>query len=147
MILKIAYQCAEQAAAQDEVPVGAVVFNSQTGEIISTAFNQTETQKNPLAHAEIVAIQKACAHLNLKRLNGYSLFVTLEPCVMCAGALSLARLDAVYFGAFDPKTGGVCQGSKVFEHAQTHHKPLIQGGFDTDRFGALLTHFFKQKRK
>lgn len=146
-ILQMAIKCAQQGAFQDEVPVGAVVFHSQTQEIISTAFNQTETQKNPIAHAELLAIQQACHLLNIKRLNGYSLFVTLEPCAMCAGAISLARLDAVYFGAYDPKTGGLCQGAKVFEHPQTHHKPLVFGGFQSDICGSLLSDFFKNKRK
>lgn len=146
-ILKIALNCAKQAALQDEVPVGAVIFHSQTGEIITSAFNQTEKQKNPLAHAELLAIQQACSLLGVKRLNGYSLFVTLEPCAMCAGALSWARLDGVYFGAYDPKTGAICQGACVFEHPQTHHKPIIQGGFNANEYGYLLSHFFKNKRK
>lgn len=146
-ILETALQCAEQGAKTDEVPVGAVIFHSQTNKIISSAFNKTETQKNPLAHAEILAIQKACFLLDTKRLNGYSLFVTLEPCAMCAGALSLARLDAVYFGAYDPKTGAICQGAKVFEHSQTHHKPKIYGGIKSEKCGLLLTNFFQGKRK
>ena len=123
MILKTAYKYAEKAFQKDEVPVGAVIYNTCTKEIIACAHNQTEMKKNPLAHAEILAIQKACKKLGVKRLNGYSLFVTLEPCTMCAGALSWARLDNVFFGAFDPKTGGIQQGAKVFTHTQTHHKP------------------------
>lgn len=146
-ILKIAYEQAQKAFKEDEVPVGAVIYNSNTGEIISTAYNETEKTKNPLAHAEILAIQKACETLNTKRLNGYSLFVTLEPCVMCAGAISHARLDAVYFGAFDPKTGAILQGAEVFKHTQTHHKPIVQGGINADENGKLLTDFFKAKRK
>lgn len=146
-ILKTAYEQAQKAFKEDEVPVGAVIYNSNTGEIISTAYNETEKTKNPLAHAEILAIQKACETLNTKRLNGYSLFVTLEPCVMCAGAISHARLDAVYFGAFDPKTGAILQGAEVFKHTQTHHKPIVQGGINADENGKLLTDFFKAKRK
>ena len=146
-ILKTAHELALQAAREDEVPVGAIVYHSQTKEIISTCYNQTEKQKNPLAHAEILAIQKACQKLNVKRLTGYSLFVTLEPCTMCAGALAWARLDGVFFGAFDPKTGAIKQGCKVFTHPQTHHKPIIQGGFDAEKNGQILTDFFKQKRK
>ncbi|MBQ8250515.1 MAG: nucleoside deaminase [Alphaproteobacteria bacterium] len=146
-ILKTAYVQAQKAFKEDEVPVGAVIYNSNTGEIISTAYNETEKTKNPLAHAEILAIQKACETLNTKRLNGYSLFVTLEPCVMCAGAISLARLDAVYFGAFDPKTGAVLQGAEVFKHTQTHHKPIVLGGLNADENGKILTDFFKAKRK
>lgn len=146
-ILKTAYELALQAAKEDEVPVGAIVYHSQTKEIISACYNQTEKQKNPLAHAEILAIQEACKKLNMKRLTGYSLFVTLEPCTMCAGALSWARLDGVFFGAYDPKTGAIEQGCKVFSHSQTHHKPIIQGGFDAEKNGQILTDFFKQKRK
>ena len=82
----------------------------------------------------------------MKRLNGYSLFVTLEPCVMCAGAISWARLDNVFFGAFDQKTGAVLQGASVFSHSQTHHKPNFQGGFDEEKNSQILTQFFKQKR-
>ena len=145
-ILQIAHEQAQKAFKEDEVPVGAVVYHSETYEIIYTAYNETEQTKNPLAHAEILAIQRACEKLKVKRLTGYSLFVTLEPCVMCAGALSLARLDAIYFGAFDPKTGAILQGAEVFKHKQTHHKPVIQGGINADENGKLLTDFFKAKR-
>lgn len=147
IILNKAYKLAQKAAQLDEVPVGAVIYNSKTNEIIATAYNETEKLKNPIAHAEIRAIQKACKKLKTKRLNGYSLFVTLEPCVMCAGAISNAHLDAVYFGAFDKKTGGVCQGAQVFTHPQTHHKPIVEGGFNCLENGKLLTDFFKSKRK
>ncbi len=146
-ILKTAYDLAVSASKNDEVPVGAVIYHSDTGKIISTAHNQTEEIKNPLAHAELIAINKALQTLKQKRLNGYSLFVTLEPCTMCAGAISLARLDAVYFGAFDKKTGAICQGAKVFTQTQTHHKPLCEGGFNEYENGNILTEFFKKKRK
>ena len=146
-ILKTAYKYALKAAKKDEVPVGAIIYHTNTQEIIACAHNQTEQKKNPLAHAEILAIQKACKKLNVKRLNGYSLFVTLEPCVMCAGAISWARLDNVFFGAFDPKTGAILQGAQVFSHKQTHHKPFFKGGFDEEQNSQILTQFFKQKRK
>jgi len=146
-IIEIAYDLAKKASLLDEVPVGAVIYNSQTGEIISTAHNLTEQTKNPLSHAEINAINQACQKLNIKRLNGYSMFVTLEPCVMCAGAISLARLDAVYFGAFDKKTGGICQGAQVYTHSQTHHKPFVEGGINEEKNSEILTNFFKNKRK
>ena len=145
-ILKIAYQYALKAFQKDEVPVGAVIYHTKTKKIIACAHNQTEVKKNPLAHAEILVIQKACKKLKVKRLNGYSLFVTLEPCVMCAGAISWARLDNVFFGAFDQKTGAVLQGASVFSHSQTHHKPNFQGGFDEEKNSQILTQFFKQKR-
>lgn len=146
-ILNTAYELAQKAFSEDEVPVGAIVYHSQTGEIISTSYNKTEQLKNALAHAEILAINEACEKLKCKRLTGYSLFVTLEPCVMCAGAISLARLDAVYFGAYDQKTGGIYQGAKVFTHQQTHHKPYVKGGFNEEENGQILTNFFKAKRK
>ncbi len=146
-ILKTAFKEAQIAFEQDEVPVGAVLFHSETKQIIAAHHNQTEQQKNPLAHAEILVIREASKKLGLKRLPGYSVFVTLEPCAMCAGALSLARVDAVYFGAFDPKSGAVCQGCQTFEHPQTHHKPFCQGGFEEKKCADLLKKFFKQKRE
>ena len=145
-ILRIALKAAQQAYDCDEVPVGAVIFDSVTKNILYTTFNQTETLKDPTAHAELLAIQKACQILNEKRLNGYSMFVTLEPCAMCAGAIAWARLDSLYFGASDPKSGGVQQGACVFSHPQTHHKISVSGGYSADIFGQLLTSFFKSKR-
>ena len=145
-IFETAYALAKQAAEADEVPVAAVIFNTKTGEIIASARNKTEELKSPLAHAEMICIREACLKLNAKRLNGYSLFVTLEPCAMCAGAISWARLDHLYFGAYDPKTGAVNQGPQVFNHPQTHHKICVKGGIHADMCGALLTTFFKDKR-
>lgn len=145
-IFTTAFHLAEEAFRADEVPVGAVIFDSKTHEIVSAARNRTEELSSPLAHAEMLAIAEATKRLHLKRLVGYSVFVTLEPCAMCAGALAWARLDGVYFGAYDPKTGGVEQGAKVFSHPQTHHKPVVQGGIEADSCGALLTRFFKEKR-
>ena len=145
-IFQAAFDQALQAFEADEVPVGAVVFKTDSGAIIATTHNRTETDKNPLAHAELLAIRQACRTLGVKRLNGYSLFVTLEPCAMCAGAIAWARLDALFYGASDPKTGGVEQGARVFNHPQTHHKIHIEKGIYADDCGALLTHFFKQKR-
>ena len=146
LIFNHAFNLATEAFQADEVPVGAVIFNTQTGEIISSARNMSEALQDPLAHAEILAIKQACQKLHLKRLTGYSLFVTLEPCTMCAGAIAWARLDNLYFGAFDPKTGGIEQGPKVFTHPQTHHKIKIQGGIHATECGELLKKFFKAKR-
>ena len=145
-IFKTAFNLAQQAFQADEVPVGAVIFDTKTNEIITSAYNQTEHEKNPLAHAEIRVIQEACQKLKAKRLTGYSLFVTLEPCVMCAGAIAWARLDHLYFGAYDPKTGAIEQGTKVFTHPQTHHKIKITGGIHAEECGKLLSDFFKTKR-
>lgn len=146
-IIERATQLAQKAIQTDEVPVSAIIFNSQTFQPIAEAFNQTETLQNPLAHAEIQVIEQACRITNLKRLTGYSVFVSLEPCAMCAGALSWARVDCIYFGAFDPKTGAIRQGAQIYTHPQTHHKPQIVGGIEADRFGELLRHFFQHKRK
>ena len=146
-IFKTAFALAQEAFTADEVPVGAVVFNTSTGEIIAVERNRTEEYKSPLAHAEILAIHAACATTRQKRLTGYSLFVTLEPCTMCAGAIAWARLDALYFGAYDPKTGAVEQGPCVFTHPQIHHKITVHGGFHADECGLLMTRFFQQKRK
>ena len=145
-IFKTAYVLAKEAFEADEVPVGAVIFNSETQEIVAATRNRTEELKSPLAHAEIMCIKEACQKLEQKRLVGYSLFVTLEPCAMCAGAIAAARLDNLYFGAFDPKSGAVQQGAKVFTHPQTHHKIKIKGGIHETECGELLKQFFKNKR-
>lgn len=145
-IFEIGLQQAKLAFEADEIPVGAVVFNTKTHEIIAAAHNQTIATCDPLAHAEIVAIRAACEKLQLKQLTGYSIFSTLEPCVMCAGAIGWARLDCVYFGAADPKSGAVDQGACVFTHPQTHHKPLVARGIHAAECGALMTAFFKAKR-
>ena len=147
MIFRTAYEAALAAFQADEIPVGAVIFNTRSGEIIATARNRTEELKSPLAHAELLCIQEACQKAGVKRLTGYSLFVTLEPCTMCAGAIAWARLDHLYFGAYDPKTGAVCQGPSVFTHPQTHHKIDITGGIHADECGDLMTRFFQAKRK
>lgn len=136
---------AQKAFQKDEVPVGCVVFESHSGKIIATGYNQVEAQKNPLAHAEILTIQKALKKLNTKYLDGYSLFVSLEPCVMCAGAIAWARLDAVYYGATDPKTGGIRQGAKVFCRPQTHHKLKVRLK-KIPQCSQMMTDFFTQKR-
>ena len=144
-IKKVAFQMAQQAFRADEVPVGAVIFNSETGEIIAKAHNQTEQKQDALAHAEILAIRSASKKLKQKFLDGYSMYVTLEPCVMCAGAISWARLDAVFYGASDPKTGALRQGAKVFRQPQTHHKPKSRQIPDPE-CGKIMTSFFRQKR-
>ncbi len=146
-IFEAAYAMAQQAFEKDEIPVGAVVFHPETQEIIAAAHNLTETNQDPTAHAEILAIKEACQKLGVKRLDGYALFVTLEPCVMCAGAISWARIATLYYGASDIKTGGLNQGACVFTHPQTHHKPEIIGGIEAEKCGALMTLFFQRKRQ
>ena len=145
-IILAAINEAHKAFETDEVPVGAVVFNTQTGEIIAKAHNLVEKQKNPLQHAEMQVIEKALKKINDKFFGGYSIFITLEPCVMCAGAIAWARLDGLYYGASDPKTGAVEQGAKVFSHSQTHHKLKIEKWANLE-CGALMTQFFKRKRQ
>ncbi len=145
-IINQAILLAKSAFKKDEVPVGCVIFHSQTGEIVALAHNQVEARKNPLAHAEMRAIEKALKKLKTKYLDGYSMFITLEPCVMCAGAIAWARLDAVYYGAADPKTGAVRQGAKVFTRSQTHHKLKTRLTI-VPECAQLMTDFFAQKRQ
>ena len=140
-----AFCMAKCAFRADEVPVGAVIFNSQTGEIIACAHNQTEKKQEVLAHAEMLVIRSAERKLKRKFLDGYSLYVTLEPCAMCAGAIGWARLDAVFYGAADPKTGAIRQGAKVFQRSQTHHKPKINL-ISSSECGEIMSQFFKKKR-
>ena len=144
-IIRAAFRQAQTAFQAQEVPVGTVIFHSKTGQIIARAYNKTEQKKSPLNHAEILAIQKALQKIQDKFLTGYSMFVTLEPCVMCAGAIAWARLDALYYGASDPKTGAIEQGAKVFTHPQTHHKIKIEK-WNIPECGQIMTDFFKEKR-
>lgn len=145
-ILQEGLKMARAAGDKDEVPIGAVIFSSKTHQIIASSGNMNRCKQDPTAHAEIEVIRQACAKLNCAKLQGYSIFVTLEPCAMCAMAISLARLDAVYFGAEDIKSGGTFHGAKVFSHPQTHHKPFVQGGLNSEECGTLLSNFFKLKR-
>lgn len=145
--MKIAIQLAQQAAAADEVPVGAVVVNPETGEIISKAFNQSAHGGNATAHAEILAIQQACDKLQATRLWGLDLYVTLEPCTMCAAAISFARINHLYFGATDEKGGAVISGVRFYESPTCHHKPQYTGGICAEECGRLLKDFFAAKRQ
>ncbi|SLN22980.1 tRNA-specific adenosine deaminase [Pseudooctadecabacter jejudonensis] len=136
---------ARAAALRGEVPVGAVVV-SPLGEVIAAAGNRTRELKDPTAHAEVLAIRAACAELGQERLTGCDLYVTLEPCPMCAAAISNARIQRLYYGAADPKSGGVAQGPRVFSHAQCHHKPEVYDGLAEAEAQALLLDFFAAKR-
>ncbi len=136
---------ARAAAARGEVPVGAVVV-SPAGEIIGSAGNRTRADNDPTAHAEILAIRAACTRLGSERLIGCALYVTLEPCPMCAGAIAAARIDRLYYGASDPKSGGVAQGARVFAHPQCHHAPQVFDGIAERDAAALLRDFFAAKR-
>ena len=140
-----ALQEAHAAAARGEVPVGAVVAD-RSGMIIARAGNRTRELADPTAHAEILAIRTAAAALKSERLVDCDLYVTLEPCPMCAGAISFARIRRLYFGASDPKSGGVEHGPRVFSHATCHHAPEIYGGLAGTEAQALLKTFFSARR-
>ena len=144
-IIKVALQMAQCAFQADEVPVGAVIFDTKTGKILAIARNQTEKKQDVLAHAEMLAIRQASKKLKRKFLDGYSMFVTLEPCTMCAAAIAWARLDAIYYGATDPKTGGIRQGAKVFTRPQTHHKIKVRLK-TIPGCGQIMHDFFQKKR-
>ena len=139
-----ALQQAEAAFVAGEVPVGAVVVRD--GAVIAAARNRVEADQNPQAHAEMLAIAEACRVLGRKWLEDCDLYVTLEPCPMCAGALSLARIRRVYYGAADPKSGGVDHGPRVFAQPTCHHAPEVIAGVEERRCRKPLTAFFAQRR-
>ena len=139
---------AEARAAGDrgEVPVGAVVVDA-TGNVLATTGNRMRETRDPTAHAELLAIRAACAALGSERLTGCDLYVTLEPCPMCAAAISAARIARLYYGAADQKSGGVGQGPRIFAHPQAHHVPEIYDGIGADASEALLKAFFAGLRQ
>ncbi|OOY10511.1 nucleoside deaminase [Thioclava sp. F36-7] len=136
---------AREAAKRGEVPVGAVVV-APDGRVVAAAGNRTRELGDPTAHAEILAMREACAQIGSERLPGYDLYVTLEPCPMCASAISQARIARLYYGAADPKSGGVAQGPRVFSHPQSHHVPEIYDGIGAAEAEALLKDFFAARR-
>ena len=140
-----ALQEARAAAARGEVPVGAVIV-SPKGEVVARAGNRTRELNDPTAHAEILALRAACAAAGSERLPGHDLYVTLEPCPMCAAALSNARIARLYFGAADPKSGGVTVGPRIFTHPQCHHAPEVYDGIAAAEAEAMLKAFFAAKR-
>jgi tRNA(adenine34) deaminase len=137
---------AEAAAAEGEVPVGAVLVDPASGRVLARAHNRTEALFDPTAHAEILAIRAACADSGNPRLPGIDLYVTLEPCPLCAAAIGFARLRRVYFGAYDPKGGGVEHGPRLFDQPTCHHRPEVYGGIQESRAAALLRDFFQARR-
>lgn len=143
--MDIALEEARNAAARGEVPVGACVI-APDGRVVARAGNRTRELSDPTAHAEVLAIRAACAALGSERLTGHDLYVTLEPCPMCAATISFARIARLYYGAGDPKSGGVAQGARVFSHPQCHHKPEVYDGIAAPEAEALLTRFFAEKR-
>lgn len=136
---------ARAAAARGEVPVGAVVIGAD-GAVLARAGNRTRELHDPSAHAEMLAIRAACAALGQERLADCDLYVTLEPCAMCAAVISLARIRRLYYGAADPKSGGVAQGALVFEQAQCHHRPEVYSGIGEAKAADILTAFFADRR-
>lgn len=144
--MSVALAEAEAAAARGEVPVGAVLVEGASGRVIARVGNRVEEQADPTAHAEMLALRAGIRALGVKWLDGCDLYVTLEPCPMCAAAISLARIRRLYFGAYDPKSGGVDHGARVFDQPTCHHRPEIYGGIQERAAGALLTAFFRERR-
>ncbi|UWQ92473.1 nucleoside deaminase [Aliisedimentitalea scapharcae] len=143
--MELALNEARAAADRGEVPVGAVLIDPQ-GQVAAQAGNRTRERNDPTAHAEILVIRDACARLGTERLIGFDLYVTLEPCAMCAAAIAAARIGRVYFGASDPKSGGVLHGARVFDHPQAHHVPEIYDGIGEASAADLLKTFFAARR-
>lgn len=137
---------ARLAGAQGEVPIGALVVDTQTGVVVSEAFNRREVDRSPIAHAELLAIQEASARLDRWRLTGCTLYVTLEPCAMCAGAIVLSRIDRVVYGALDPKAGAVTSVFSILTETRLNHQPELVGGVMAAECGTLLSEFFQARR-
>ena len=144
--MKLALSEAEKAKERDEVPVEAIIIN-QKNEIISSNGNRMRELNDPTAHAEILVIRNACKTLKTTKLFDFSLFTTLEPCAMCAQAISFSRIRRVYFGAYDYKGGGVENGARIFNQPTCHHVPEVIGGIEEEKCANLLKDFFALRRK
>ena len=144
--MRIALEEAQAAAARGEAPIGAVVAVPETGEVIARAGNSPISSSDPTAHAEVLALRQAAARLGNYRLPGLDLYVTLEPCAMCAGAISHARIGRLVFGATDSKGGGVMHGARVFDHPTCHWRPAVEGGVLGEESAELLRGFFRTRR-
>ena len=144
--MDLALAVAEAAAARGEVPVGAVVVDGRTGQVLARAGNETEAARDPTAHAEMLAIREAASARGTARLVDCDIYVTLEPCAMCAQAIAFARLRRLYFGAADPKGGGVEHGARIFQQPTCHHRPEVIGGIQESRAAELLRRFFSARR-
>ena len=143
--MQAALEEANQAAARDEVPIGAVLVHAATGEIAARASNRTIEHVDPSAHAEMLVIREVCKAAGAQRIPEYDLYVTLEPCAMCAAAISFARIRRVVFGASDPKGGGILHGGKFYEQPTCHHRPAITY-LETPACSDILKNYFKSKR-
>ncbi|MCG8508515.1 MAG: nucleoside deaminase [Rhodospirillales bacterium] len=137
---------AQAGGMRGEIPVGAVLVDAASGAIIAAAGNRVEELGDPTAHAEIVVLQEGARRYGRPRLAACDLYVTLEPCPMCAAAISLARIRRLYFGAYDPKSGGVDHGPRVFQQTTCHHKPETVGGIEESRCAEILRAFFRGLR-
>lgn len=144
--MKAALEEAKRAALRDEVPIGAVITDAG-GNIVAKAGNRTRELNDPTAHAEILTIRDVCAQVKAQRIPDHDLYVTLEPCTMCAAAISFARIRRVIIGAPDPKGGGILHGAKFYEQSTCHHRPEIISSILENDCGQILRDFFKQKRK
>lgn len=144
--MEMALEEASEAALRGEVPVGAVVVDSESREVLAAAGNRTEELGDATAHAEMLVLREAAAQYGGRRLLGCDLYVTLEPCPMCATAISFARIRRLYFGAPDPKGGGIESGPRIFDHPTCHHHPDIYGGIDEVRSANMLRDFFAERR-
>jgi len=142
--MAMALEEARAAGARGEVPVGCVIVRD--GAVVARDGNRTLADRDPTAHAEIIAIRAAAASLGSERLEGCDLYVTLEPCAMCAGAVAFARIRRLYYGAADPKGGAVDNGVKFFASPSCHHRPEVYGGLAEAEAGALLKAFFRERR-
>ena len=145
--MRIALEAAQAAAAAGETPVGAVVVDPASGEVIAVGANQPIGTHDPTAHAEIVALREAARKLGNYRLTDLTLVVTLEPCAMCAGAISHARIGRLVFGAEDPKGGAVVNGPRFFDQPTCHWRPTVAGGVLAEESSAMLKGFFQARRK
>jgi len=143
--MDLALEEAEAARARGEVPIGAAVVGSD-GAVLASAGNRTLELRDPTAHAELLAIREACAKLGTERLIDCDLYVTLEPCAMCAAAISFARIRRLYFGASDPKGGAVEHGPRIFQQPTCHHAPEVYGGIGETAAANLLKDFFAARR-
>jgi tRNA(Arg) A34 adenosine deaminase TadA len=144
--MSLALEEARKAGARGEVPVGAVLVDGPTGRVLAAAGNRTEADHDPTAHAELLAIRAAAAAVGAPRLAEADLYVTLEPCPMCAAAIGFARIRRLYFGAYDPKGGGVEHGARFFHQPTCHHAPEVYGGLEESRAADLLLKFFQERR-
>ena len=143
--MNMALEEAAKALERGEVPIGAVIVEN-FGNIVARAGNETRARLDPSAHAEVLAIREACTVLKTERLVNCDVYVTLEPCAMCAALIANARIRRIYFAASDPKSGGIQQGARIFDRKQTHHVPEIYSGIGEEKAAELLRNFFSKKR-